>query len=556
MNIRKILFVAAALIPVLVSCTGGKDSGKIRPVKNVILMVPDGTSTSVLSVVRWFREYGNPQNAQASLSFDPYVCGLVRQYCSDSPIAGSPAAMSAYMTGYRLRSPNLSIYPKSRGNQDIVSIDTARTFQPLATSMEAAKILKGKATGLVVTVKADHATPAATASHCMSRNDDHTIIRQMASNDIDVVFGGGTKYMEDDVKAILEENGTRYIEKDLNAFRSLESGKAWALFADSEMSFDADRDSLKEPSLSEMTSKALQLLSRNRKGFFLMVEGSHVDYAAHSNDPMGIISEMEAFDKAVSVALDFAEKDGNTTVIVVPDHGNSAMTIGDRNYTSYSDKGLDSAFVMLPQYRGTSYALSGIIQNCPASEIRTVFKERTGIDLTDAEEKAIIETKNVVEQDYMKVSFSWNIMSVVTSILNSHTHIGYVSGSHTSEDVFLAVYNPYGQTPSGVIDGTELSGYICAELGLPETLDELTSQIYVRHDVLLKGRDFAVKGADGSDKPGKDPVLSIDGGRITVPANRSYAMKGDTKIPLGSVSVYVPQNGMFYVSGKLLDCLK
>ncbi len=555
MDIKRSLLVILSFAPVLFSCTGSGDSKDVKPVKNVILMVPDGTSTSVLSVVRWLREYNNPQDAGNALAFDPYICGLVRQYCSDSPIAGSPAAMSAYMTGYRMRSSNLSIYPQAHGKQDLVHIDTGRTYQPLATSLEAAKILGGKSTGLVVTVRAGHATPAATASHCLSRNDDHTIVRQMASNDIDVVFGGGAQFIKDDVKTILKDNGTEYIEKDLESFRSFDGDKVWALFADDAMSFDVDRDPLKEPSLKEMTEKALHLLSRNRNGFFLMVEGSMVDYAAHSNDPMGIISEMEAFDKAVAAAIEFARKDGNTTVIVVPDHGNSGMTIGDRNYNNYSNKGLDSAFLMLPEYKGTSYALAETIRTCPVSEIRAIFKDKTGIDLTDGEEKAILRTRGIVEQDYMQVSYSQNCMSVVTAILNAHTHIGYVSGGHTCEDVFLAVYNPYGQVPSGVIDGVELSDYICACLGLPETLDDLTSDIYVRHDILLKGHDYAVKGADGSDEPGKDPVLVIDGGKVTVPANRSYAVKGDERIPLGSVSVYVPKNGMFYISknlGKIL----
>lgn len=546
MRLNKIVAILClgAVVLGLPSC-GGKD--EIKPTKNVILMIPDGTSTSVLSVVRWYRQHTGTPAEEVALASDPYMCAYVRQYCSDAPVAASPAAITSFMTGYRVQASNLGIYPKPHEGEDLVKVNPDSTYQPLATVLEGAKILKGKATGLVVTVKASHATPAGTASHVVSRNDDYNIIRQMASNRIDVVFGGGTKYMTDDVRSILADNDIKYIEKDVPAFRALKDGKAWALFTDSQMDFDLDRDTTAEPSLCEMTRKAIELLSQNENGFFLMVEGSKVDYAAHSNDPLGIISEYEAFDKAVAAAMDFAKKDGNTTVIVVPDHGNCGMTIGDRHYDAYYAKGLDSAFLMLPHFKGTAYKLAGDIQKCPVSEIRGIFKERTGIDLTEEQEKTIAGMRGNVEGDYMKVAFSWNIMSVVTDIVNSHTHIGYVSGSHTSEDVFLAVYNPNNQYPVGCIEGTDLAAYMSKVAGLPMTLDELTSEIYVKDEVLLEGHEFIVEGEK------KDKVLVIDGGKLRVPANRSYAFLEDgSNVELASVSIYVPKNGKFYLSKEIL----
>lgn len=546
---RKLTVVVTILFGALMlsGCAGKEE---VKPTKNVILMIPDGTSTSVLSVVRWYRQLMGVPAEDVALASDPYMCAYARQYCSDAPVAASPAAISAYMTGYRVQANNLSIYPKQHEGVDLVKVNPDSTFQPLATVLEGAKILKGKAAGLVVTVKASHATPAGTASHVTSRNDDYSILRQMASNRLDVVFGGGVKFMDDDVRSILADNGIDYIEKDIQAFRNLKSGKAWALFTDNEMDFDLDRDTTAEPSLDEMTRKAIELLSQDETGFFLMVEGSKVDYAAHSNDPLGIISEYEAFDKAVATAIEFAKKDGNTTVIVVPDHGNCGMTIGDRHYDGYYAKGLDSAFLKLPQYKGTAYKLAGDIQKCPVSEIRSIFKERTGIDLTKEQEKTIIGMRGNVEGDYMKVAFSWNIMSVVTDIVNANTHIGYVSGSHTSEDVFVAVYNPNNQFPVGCIEGTDLAAYMSKVAGLPMTLDELTSEIYVKDEVLLEGHEYTVEGEK------KDKVLVVDGGKLRLPANRSYAFLEDgSKVELASVSIYVPKNGKFYISREILKYL-
>ncbi len=545
-SVRRIVFIsllAIAMIPV--SCTRQE---KVKPTKNVILMVPDGVSTSVLSLVRWYNQQKSPQNVTATLATDPYLCGMVRQSCSDSPVPASPAAMTSFMTGYKVQGSNMSVYPSKNEGQDLVNVNADSTWQPLATVMEAAKILGHKSTGLVVTVTATHATPGATTAHTVSRSEHHDIIRQMASNRVDVIFGGGVDYMDDDVKSILEDNGITYIEKNVPAFMAVEKAPVWALFAGEDMAFDLDRDTLAEPSLCEMTEKVLSLLSKDKNGFFLMVEGSKVDYAAHSNDPMGIISEYDAFDKAVAVAMDFAKKDGNTTVIVVPDHGNSGMTVGNNDYKNYYKKGLDTAMAMLPQYKCTGEGLTGLIQAQGVDSIRPIFKEYTGIDLTPAEEKAVRESMANIEKDYMEVALSRNLKSVVTKILNAHVHFGYASGCHTSEDVFLAVYNPNGQVPMGWIDGTDLAGYMYGLLGVKGSLDELTSQIFVKSEVLLAGHETAVEG----DK--KAPVLVIDG-KVRVPANRSYIEVDGQKKELASVSVYVPKNKNFYISREILNYL-
>ena len=539
------LAAAAALAASVLSC--GRN--EIKPVKNIILMIPDGTSTSLLSVVRWYREYTSPDNGNAALALDPYICGLVREQNSDSPIAESSAAMTAYMTGQFVQGPNICVYPASHPGQDIIRVNPDSAYQPLATVMEGAKILKDKALGVVVTVRANHATPAGTASHSVSRNDGRAIIRQMASNRLDVVFGGGIKYMDDDVKAILADNSIDYIEKDIEAFRAYQGERVWSLFSDGEMAYDIDRNPEQEPSLEEMTSKAIELLSRNKNGFFLMVEGSKVDYSAHSNDAGGLISEFDAFDRAVKVALDYAREQGNTAVIIAPDHGTSGVSIGGRNYYNYTEKGLDSALVNLRGFKATAPAIEERVRKASVADVPKVFKECTGLDLRPDELAALVKAKDQIETNYMNINYSYNLQAEVARIMAAHTHIGYVSGGHTSEDVFLAVYNPYGQRPEGHIKATELAGYMARLAGLPVSLQELTSSIYVRHDVLLDGHQFEVSGE--KDKA----VLSIDGGKVRVPANRSYIYVNEEKQPVASLSVFVPQNGNFYISREILNYL-
>ena len=179
------ILIATISLPLFLACCR---QGEVKPVKNIILMIPDGTSTAVLALQRWYYEHLDPQECQASLSFDPYICGLVRNHCSNSPMPESSASMSAYMTGHLVQGPNLCVYPVSTPEKDLIKVNPDSALQPLATVMEAAGILRGKAIGAAVTVDVTHATPAGTISHSASRNSRRTIIDQLASGRMDVRF--------------------------------------------------------------------------------------------------------------------------------------------------------------------------------------------------------------------------------------------------------------------------------------------------------------------------------------------------------------------------------
>ena len=107
------------------------------------------------------------------------------------------------------------------------------------------------------------------------------------------------------------------------------------MFAEDDLAYDFDRPHLAptQPSLAEMTQKAIEILSRNPKGFFLFVEASKVDWASHGNDPIGVISDLLAFDGAVASALDFAKARPQTLVLAFSDHGNGGMSLGRKRPT-------------------------------------------------------------------------------------------------------------------------------------------------------------------------------------------------------------------------------
>lgn len=539
-KILTLIGVSVVSLPLVLGCGGSAD---IKPTKNLIVMITDGTCTGLLSLARWYEQYIGPQDDLTSLPIDPYICGLVRTFNSDSPIAESSGSMSQYMTGVLQQGRNISVYPHANPPQDLVPVDMSREFQPLATLLEGAKLQQGKSTGVVVTCYYHHATPAATSSHTVERSHEYEITRQMASNGLDVVFGGGSKYINDDVKQIFREQGITYYDKDIEGFRNHKDGKVWALFNDSHMDYELDRKD-NEPSLTEMTQKALELLSKNRKGFFLMIEGSKVDFGAHANDPAGAITEFIEFNNAFKAALDFAKKDGNTTIVVVPDHGTGGIQMGEARYRDYSKKGLDSMYINFKNYKASGNGLEKLIRACESEDdIASVFKEYTGLDLSARELAALKAHRFKTAADHMSVDLAPNLGAEINKILTRHTHIGWVTGGHTGEDVFLAVYNPNGQTPHGLVKNVDLNQYMRKVLGLKETLEDMTQRLYTPHYEVFKDYDFSI--VDGFD----GPCLKVecDGATLEIPSNRSYVILNGEHHDIGSVIPYIKENKTFYL---------
>ncbi len=524
---------------------------EVKPTKNVIVMIPDGTSIGVVSAARWYKIYNNLGGN--NLAIDPYLCGTVKTFSSNAPIGDSAPTTSAYMTGMPQQTGNVAIYPIADPANDLVPVDPAKAYQPLATILEAAKYQQNKATGLVVTVEFPHATPADCSAHYYARGKYLYIASQMAYQNLDVMFGGGNSIITDDIKQHFKNTGTTLIQDDVNAFRNFKGKeKIWALFCDRQHPYDLDRDDTQIPSLAEMTEKALNRLSQNKNGFFLMVEGSKVDWSAHGNDAVGCITEYLAFDRAVAKVMDFAKKNGETTVIVLPDHGNSGFTIGRRDLKSYDKATKDQLFGNVSQYKKTGEGLERILLKTDPSQFMSVFKEYTNIDLTDEELNLLLSSKNYKhESDYMKVSNSVNMASTIINIMNAHTYFGFTTGGHTGEEVFLAAYHPDGDLPIGMNLNTEINQYLFAAMGLKTSLAEMTEEIFAKHTDVFKGLDYSI------DKSTDFPVLTVIKGQnvLTIPAFKSVAYLNGKEITLKSVTVYIDKNDTFYIPKNLINQL-
>ena len=285
-----------------------------RP-KNIILLIGDGMGLNYVSAD--VLKYNNSPFKKFS------TIGLSITRSIDDLITDSAAAATAIATGYRT---------KNR----YISVDTS--YNKLYTIFEHAEKL-GLSTGLVVTDEIVGATPAAFVTHHYSRSEKREIAKQFLDIDLDVVIGGGAKYFlltdsrhseESELNLVdgLKSNGYNLYYDFEGLSKSIKSDKVFALLADGGLP-QADK---RDYSLGELTSIALKHLATNDKGFLLLIEGSQIDWAGHDEDADYLLSEMDDFSTALKVALDFAEKDGNTLVIVTSDHETGGMAVTDGSF--------------------------------------------------------------------------------------------------------------------------------------------------------------------------------------------------------------------------------
>lgn len=558
------------LLAIIIMPAKGADVENVKPVKNIILLIPDGTSLATVSMARWLQWYTNPD--KPNLHLDPYLCGTVRTHSSNAPIGDSAPTTSCYMTGYPSRTGYVSTYPESDGDNDIYATDPKRAFQPLMTVLEAAKMEQGKSTGLVFTCEFPHATPADCSAHSYNRGKYEWIAPQMAHNDLNVVIGGGVSLLPEESEAYLKENGFGIFKNDINGMRNYNGNNMWALFCDREMAYDLDRDPAKEPSLEEMTRKAIEVLSKNPNGFFLMVEGSKIDWAAHGNDPVGMATDFLAYDRACGAALEFARKNGETAIIMVPDHGNSGISIGRSSCPGYDKLTKDQLFHQFSLYKLTAEGFANKINSEPNSEVQTIFRTYAGFELTPEEMKALNNCKDYKNSPIPKEKrssegieasmYSGSLTSFMAKLLTSKTCFGFTTGGHTGEDVFLAAYHPQGTLPLGMHSNIELNHYLCALLGFEKgKLDKLSAQTFAPHTEVFE--DYNCEIIPSKEEKGS-PVLVVKNKKdkkkqitITPFSNIVKAgKKGEDEIRLNSVVVYVDKNNTFYLPTKLTDLLK
>lgn len=519
--------------------------------KNVIMMIPDGCGPTHITTARWY--------SGEDLALDRMPSGMVQTYGAESIITDSAPAATAFATGFKTSDKYVGILPGPVTVAGVDPVPADLQYKPVATVLEAAK-LRGMSVGLIATSNIQHATPAAFSSHWHDRGNYTEIAEQQVYGDIDVVFGGGKQYLlpidesgkrkdGENLIHVLQERGYEFVEnRDQLMSLGTATTKVWGMFAMDAMARDFDRSLAahsNEPSLAEMTQKAIDILSKNPRGFFLMVEGSMVDWSSHANDPIGVISEVLAFDEAVQVALDFADRDKRTQVLAFTDHGNAGMSIGstktDNTYTKLNEVPLVAP---LANAKVTGTGLGELMaKNAEASVIRQLMEEYYGIpssSLSDADVVAIRAARNA----------SSDLSYTVGPMISKLSIIGWTTTGHTGEDVPLYSYGP--NRPVGLFENTDLARIV--EKNLRLDLARTDSRLYAEASNL-----FASIGASVRVATGHNGVLLVEKGGKTIATlhfAKDVVVIGDRSLTMNGVVIHSQKSGKVYVPVEALGLVR
>lgn len=323
------------------------DLPKAQYAKNIILMIGDGMGTSQI--------YAGIIAKKGHLNMEEFpITGFSKTTSADDLITDSAAGGTAMATGTKTNNGMVGVDPEKHRVENIIEISEK----------------DGKSTGLVATSTITHATPACFIAHVESRNDYEKIAWQFLDTDIDVfIGGGGVHFMERldqrDLTIDLKENGYELCYSMEELDKATGEKIAGLVYEASPPTMKAGRGDM----LSKSTKKAIEVLSKNENGFFLMVEGSQIDWGNHQNNIEYQNLEVIDFDNVIGEVLQFAREDGETLVIVTADHETGGLGINGGNMAKgdiepgFTTMGHTGVMVPVLAYGPQSELFSGIYEN-------------------------------------------------------------------------------------------------------------------------------------------------------------------------------------------------
>ncbi|KAK3839810.1 MAG: alkaline phosphatase [Linnemannia gamsii] len=420
--------------------------------RNVIMMVSDGFGPASQTYGRSFYQYKHNLAESKLTPLDEILVGTSRTRSSDSLVTDSAAGATAFSCALKTYNGAIGVDP---------------TGNPCGTILEAAKDL-GMLTGLVVTSRITHATPASFSAHVIDRDMESEIAAQQIGDypltrQIDLMLGGGRCFFlpnttqgscrtdgRDLIKEAKEEYGWKVVLEDRGEFEALNNIlplPAMGLFHLDHMNYEIDRmqqaNETKEPSLSEMTIAALTTLKDvggMTRGFFLMIEGSRIDMGGHNNDPVAHLHEILEYHKTVAVVKKFIEDNPDTLVISTSDHETGGFTLGNQDdpdtFPEYlwRPEVIDRATASTEKLTLQLYHFNTQSAKEPTQKEREQFVRTQildlGLGITDPtpQEIAFLSNKDV---DYLKA------LPFLGHAISRRASLGWTTLGHTGVDVNL-----------------------------------------------------------------------------------------------------------------------
>lgn len=482
--------------------------------KNVIFFLGDGMGITTLTAARI---YSVGEDGDLTIDRLP-ESAFVRTFSEDGQVTDSAPSMAAYMTGVKMKNEVISMQtgtvatpPNSNGTSNCDSAADNKDKKPAETLLELAKS-KGMGTGIVTTTRVTHATPATTYAHVCHRDAENDIAAQLVpggkgtgyaayntklKDGVDVILGGGLRQFKPtsaggkraDGRDLIQEmqkqgynfvaNGTDFAKVDPN-----KTQKLLGLFNSSHLNYDLDRVNKKidEPSLADLTSKAIDVLQAKNKSFFLMVEGGRIDHALHDTNAKRGLQDTVAFDNAIKTAIEKMKKTDpelkNTLIVVTADHDHTMVLNGYAKRTGkYVKGGETSVLGLVKNYNGEGVAkdINGnpyAIIGFGTGKKRLDFdrKEPRGVlvdnDICNPVKGPVGNYKDSLGTDISTVGWCTGVASddfqqeavVQTGFADDETHGG--------TDVFLGAIGAGSENFYGSLENTEVFQRIRKAIGL------------------------------------------------------------------------------------------
>lgn len=342
-----LLLIVLSVFFVQCAPTRNKPEEKAAPrVRNVIVMIGDGMGVSQVYA-------GLTANKGKLFLERSQFVGFSKTYSASNYVTDSAAGGTAIACGIKTKNGAIGVDPDGT---------------PVKSMLEYAAE-NGLSTGVVVSCAVTHATPASFVAHQPRRDMEEEIAVDFVNSDLSVFIGGGKKYFDNrsDNDNLLDKLSAKgfQIAFNLDDIKKVGSGKLAGLVADEHPALYPERGEL----LPEGVQAAINILKNNDKGFFLMVEGSQIDWACHANNREATINEMLDFDRAIKVAFDYADRDPNTLVVITADHetGGLAITGGDLSTgdveANYGTKRHTAVMVPVFAYGAAAAEFAGIYEN-------------------------------------------------------------------------------------------------------------------------------------------------------------------------------------------------
>jgi len=431
--------IYAGVFFILISLSAGADTPR-----NLVLMLGDGMGPAQVKAYRMYAD--DPATELIDpLPMDALLVGAVASdsIANDCLGQGAQAKCGRDPYGFTDSASSATAYATGQDTEvEHLSVDLSG--QPLRTILEQAR-MNGKSTGMVVTSEVMHASPAAFASHWGDREQFNPIVDQYFDLQwsgepmVEVVMGGGRDYLQRKDRDLVSEFRQAGYQVAMNReeMLAMDGNRLLGLFAAEGLPRAWDRDA-DIPSLAEMTGLALGTLNRNPEGFFLFIEGSQIDWAAHDNSAPGVVSEMEDFVAAVRVVLEFGQSSGDTLIVITADHETGGMSIGRDNIYRWDPRPM-RGMTATPEKMTAEFLAGGKLLSAIVAAHVSFELSRPEIDLLDAAEDN-----------------EESVRAAVNRLFDRRTLTGWSSRGHTAVDVPLYAVGPGAERFHGVMQNEAL----------------------------------------------------------------------------------------------------